>query len=62
MKLSEKDIISFQKLYKKVYNKDISSAEAYKQASDLLYLVELTYKPMTRKEYLKYYGKPAPKN
>ena len=49
--LSEKQIQSYQKLYKKRFHKEISKEEAYEQGAALLRLVELIWEPMTEKEY-----------
>lgn len=51
MGLSEERIKSFQALYKKILNKDISRDEAFEKGSDLLRCVQLIYKPMTKKEW-----------
>ena len=41
----------FKKIYKKRFKKDITDEEALRQATSLLRMVELVYKPMTVKEY-----------
>ena len=51
MQLTDKDIDSFQALYKKHFNKDISRAEALKKGTQLLVLMKAIYKPMTKDEY-----------
>jgi hypothetical protein len=45
----------FKELYQKIFKIEISDEEAYKQAADLLWLVERTYKPMTKSEHRKYH-------
>ena len=50
MQLSDKDLASFQALYKKQFGKDISKAEALEQGTKLLQLMKLVYKPMTQAE------------
>jgi len=52
--LSEEQIRKFQKLYKTRFGKEISKEMAYEQGVKLLRLIEITYKPMTKKEYDKY--------
>ena len=51
MQLTDKDIESFQALYKKHFNKDISRAEAVAKGTQLLTLMKAVYKPMTEDEY-----------
>ena len=51
MQLTDKDIESFQALYKKHFNKDISRAEALAKGTQLLTLMKAVYKPMTQEEY-----------
>lgn len=55
MPLTEKDIDNFIALYKKTYNKTIDRDCAFREMTDLVSLVETTYKPMTKAEYKKYY-------
>jgi hypothetical protein len=49
--LSDKQITKFQNIYKDYYGKEISREEAYEQGVKLLRLIELIYRPMTKKEY-----------
>ena len=56
MKISEEDVSSFMALYEKEFHEKLTRSEGYRQALNLLILVEMTYKPMTRAEHRKYYG------
>jgi len=49
--VSDVALQKFIELYCKKFGRDIGREEAFKQASKLLRLVELTYRPMTKKEY-----------
>jgi len=49
--LSDEQILKFQMLYKKRFGKKIGREEAYEQGIKLIRLMELIYKPMTKKEY-----------
>jgi hypothetical protein len=51
MQLTDKDLESFQALYKKHFNKDISRTEALEKGTKLLTLMKVVYKPMTEEEY-----------
>jgi hypothetical protein len=51
MQLTDKDLESFQALYKKHFNKDISRAEALAKGTQLLILMKAVYKPMTQEQY-----------
>ena len=51
MQLSDKDIASFQALYKKRFGKDIDKKEALEQGTKLVRLMQLIYKPMTQAEF-----------
>lgn len=53
MKLSNEKIDDFQKLYKKHFNKEISREEALQKGIQLVRLVELIYKPMTKADFRK---------
>jgi len=55
MEITPSFMEEFKKLYQKIFKIKISDEEAYKQAADLLWLVERTYKPMTKSEHRKYY-------
>ena len=52
--LSEDQILKFQNLYRERFGKEISRKEAYEKGIKLLRLVELIYKPITKKEYEQY--------
>lgn len=56
MEITPDFIEKFKKLYLKTFGEKISDQEAYRQASDLLWLVKLTYKPMTKSQHRQYYG------
>jgi len=49
--LSDEQVLKFQMLYKKRFGKEIGREEAYEQGIKLIRLMELIYKPMTKKEY-----------
>ena len=49
--LSDKQIKKFQIIYKNYFGKKISQEEAYEKGIKLVRLMELIYKPMTKKEY-----------
>lgn len=49
--LSDEQVKQFQALYRECFGKKISKEEAYKKGASLLRLVELVYRPMTKKEY-----------
>ena len=51
--ISEKQLAEYKKIYKERFGKDITDQEALKQATKLLRLVEITYKPITVDEYKK---------
>lgn len=53
MVLSDEDITKFQTLYKIEFGIEISKEDAYKQGVQLLKLVTIVYKQMTKKEYKK---------
>ena len=48
--VSEEGIKKFQTLYKKHFGKEISMEDAYQSAAKLIRLVEIIYKPMTKRE------------
>ena len=50
MQIKEQYVIEFQRLYKKVYKKDISRDEAYAQCIDMLILGQIIYSPLTKEE------------
>jgi len=49
--LSNKQIIEFQALYKKRFNRKISHKQAMESGIKLIRLLELVYKPITKKEH-----------
>lgn len=49
--LTEEQVSTFQNLYKKSFDKNISRDEAQEQGIKLIRLVELIYKPMKEEEY-----------
>jgi hypothetical protein len=51
MQLTDKDLESFQTLYKKHFNKDISRAEALAKGTQLLTLMKAVYRPMTKEQH-----------
>lgn len=48
MRISQKALDEFKQIYKDEFGKDLNDAEAYENASRLLRLMELVYKPMTK--------------
>jgi len=56
MEITPSFMKEFKKLYQKIFKIEISDQEAYEQASDLLWLVAKTYKPMTKSQYRQYYS------
>lgn len=51
--LSDEQIKKFQELYKSHFGKEIDRKEALEKARQLIRSVELTYKPITQREYHK---------
>ena len=51
MRIPPAALEEFKRIYKEEYGKDLSDAEAYENASKMLRLMELVYKPMTKKDY-----------
>ncbi len=49
--ISQEALKEYKEIYKKEFGKDISDAEALEQATRLLRLIEIIYKPMTKKEF-----------
>lgn len=54
MSFTDEQIDSYIALYKKEFNEDIDRAEALRSATALVGMVKLTYKPMTKSDYIKY--------
>jgi len=51
MQLTDEDILKFQALYKSEFGMEISREDAHEKGIQLLRLMSLVYKPMTKKEY-----------
>ena len=49
--ISQEALKEYKEIYKKEFGKDISDAEALEQATRLLRLIEIIYKPMTKEEF-----------
>ena len=49
--LSIQQIAKFQKLYEKLFDKEIGRNEVCEKGVKLIRLIELIYKPMTKNEY-----------
>ena len=49
--ISREALGEYKKIYKKQFGKNISDAEALEQATKLLNLMKIVYKPMTREEF-----------
>lgn len=49
--ISEKALKEFKTIYKNNFNVALSDKDALESATKLLRLVEIIYKPMTKKEY-----------
>lgn len=52
MMFTEAQLLSFVEMYQREFGETIDRTEAQRQASALVSLVKITYKPMTRSEYL----------
>jgi hypothetical protein len=48
--LSAEDIKNFQKLYQKSFGKELGEKDAYIQASKLIQMMKIIYKPMSKAE------------
>jgi hypothetical protein len=59
MVLSDENVIAFQTLYKEQFGKDISKEEAYEQATKLLSLVSIVYRPMTAEAFERFKAQQA---
>ena len=51
MKLSDKNVLEYQRLYSRRFGREISREKAYEQGIKLLCLMKAIYKPMTREQY-----------
>lgn len=49
--ISKERLDEFKRIYKKEFGEEISDQEALEKATKLLRMVELIYKPITKKEY-----------
>lgn len=49
--ISQKALQEYKEIYKQRFGKGISDAEALEQATKLLRLMEIVYKPMTKEEF-----------
>ena len=54
MVLTDEEVISFQNLYKKHFDEEISQEQAYKEAIKLIELVRAVYKPITKEDNKKF--------
>jgi hypothetical protein len=50
MRISEEMIVKFQKICKEEFGENISRADAIEKGTKLARLVEIVYKPITKKE------------
>lgn len=53
MQLSPEQIAQFQTIYKTVFGEAISEQAAHDQGMNLVRLVQLTYKPMRKEEFVR---------
>lgn len=60
MRLTDKHISDFQKLYLEEYGVTLSEDEALERSTKLIELVRVTYKPITKEDYKKYNNNYAP--
>ncbi|MCK5080921.1 MAG: hypothetical protein KAQ63_02055 [Candidatus Moranbacteria bacterium] len=51
MRLTKKQVKDFQQIYKKLSGKEISYQEAMESGTKLARLIEVVYKPITKKEH-----------
>lgn len=49
--ISKEALEEYKKIYQKQFGKEISDADALEQATKLLRLMEIVYKPMTKEEF-----------
>ncbi len=49
--ISPEVLKKYKKIYRKQFGRGISDAEALEQATKLLRLMEIVYKPMTKEEF-----------
>jgi hypothetical protein len=48
--LKEKHVIEFQKLYKEVFNEELSYDEAYSECMDMVILGKIIYSPIYKED------------
>ena len=51
MNISEAQLTSFKVLYKQHFGEELSQEEALEKASKLVRMMQLIYKPITKKQY-----------
>ncbi len=51
MQFTEKQLNKFRNLYKETFGDDLSDGEVLRQATALVTLVKLTYKPITKGDF-----------
>ena len=56
MHLTEADITEFQTLYLKHFGKEISRKRAYEEATQLIRLIQLIYKPINKADDERVHG------
>lgn len=49
--ISQEALKEYKKIYRKQFGKDISDVDALEQATKLLNLMKIVYKPMTKEEF-----------
>ncbi len=50
MRLTEKHVLEFQRLYKEVYKEELNREEATRQCTDMVILGQIIYSPFTENE------------
>lgn len=50
MQVKEKHVLEFQRLYKKIYNEDLSIDEAWAQCIAMVNLNEILLRPVTKQD------------
>lgn len=53
MMISGEQLEEYKRIYKKEFGEDVSDQDALEQATKLLRLMQIIYKPMTQKDYNK---------
>lgn len=54
MQISDEKIEEYRKIYKEEFGKEISKEEARRQGTNLVNLMKLIYKPITKEEAAKF--------